>query len=148
MWRGRAEDRRSHRPLPAWTQIPSRGSRGARRDDARVAAAQKVSGGLCLGVAREVAADHPAIDFVGTDAAVFEATHGSSPTYAGRNRVSPTALMPPRGHRLDHLAEHAAARALEHAIAAVIRRGDKVTYDLKPTRTDRRRSARASSPTL
>jgi len=32
--------------------------------------------------------------------------------------------------------ESAAARALEHAIAAVIRTGDQVTYDLKPSRTD------------
>jgi isocitrate dehydrogenase (NAD+) len=146
----------------------------------------KFSDGLFLEVAREVAADYPAIDFqdciidnlcnqlitypedfevivlpnlygdivsdlcaamigglgvagganIGTDAAVFEATHGSSPTYAGTNRMNPTALMLSGVYMLDHLEETAAARALEHAIAGVIRAGDKVTYDLKPSRTD------------
>jgi isocitrate dehydrogenase (NAD+) len=37
---------------------------------------------------------------------------------------------------LDYLEELDAARRMENAIAAVIRRGDKVTYDLKPTRDD------------
>jgi isocitrate dehydrogenase (NAD+) len=73
---------------------------------------------------------------IGTSAAVFEATHGSAPTYAGSNRMNPTALMLSGVYMLDHLAEHAAARKLETAIATVIRRGEKVTYDLKPTRTD------------
>ena len=73
---------------------------------------------------------------IGTQAAVFEATHGSSPTYAGKNRMNPTAIMLSGVYMLDHLKETAAARALENAIAAVIRRGDKVTYDLKPSRTD------------
>lgn len=73
---------------------------------------------------------------IGTDAAVFEATHGSAPTYAGKNRMNPTALMLSGVYMLDHLKETAAARALENAIAAVIRKGDKVTYDLKASRTD------------
>jgi isocitrate dehydrogenase (NAD+) len=73
---------------------------------------------------------------IGTDAAVFEATHGSAPKYAGQNRMNPTALMLSGVYLLDHLQETAAARALEDAIAAVIRTGDKVTYDLKPSRTD------------
>lgn len=73
---------------------------------------------------------------IGTEAAVFEATHGSSPSYAGKNRMNPTAIMLSGVYMLDHLKETAAARAMENAIAAVIRRGDKVTYDLKPSRTD------------
>src|ERR687894_2276809 len=73
---------------------------------------------------------------IGTAAAVFEATHGSAPKYKGLNRVNPTALMLSGVYMLDHLEEAAAARALESAIAAVIRKGDKVTYDLKPSRTD------------
>ncbi len=73
---------------------------------------------------------------IGTEAAVFEATHGSSPTYAGKNRMNPTALMLSGVYMLDHLKETAAARALENALAAVIRKGEKVTYDLKPSRTD------------
>ena len=50
--------------------------------------------------------------------------------------MNPTALMLSGVYMLDHLGETAAARALESAIAAVIRRGDKVTYDLKPIRND------------
>jgi isocitrate dehydrogenase (NAD+) len=73
---------------------------------------------------------------IGTNAAVFEATHGSAPTYAGSNRMNPTALMLSGVYMLDHLSEHAAARRLQAAIATVIREGEKVTYDLKPTRTD------------
>jgi isocitrate dehydrogenase (NAD+) len=73
---------------------------------------------------------------IGTEAAVFEATHGSSPSYAGTNRMNPTALMLSGVYMLDHLKEHVAARALENAIAAVIRKGEKVTYDLKASRTD------------
>jgi isocitrate dehydrogenase (NAD+) len=73
---------------------------------------------------------------IGTEAAVFEATHGSSPSYAGKNRMNPTALMLSGVYLLYHLKETTAARALENAIAAVIRKGDKVTYDLKASRTD------------
>ena len=73
---------------------------------------------------------------IGTEAAVFEATHGSSPTYAGKNRMNPTALMLSGVYMLDHLKQTTAARALEQALATVIRKGDKVTYDLKPSRTD------------
>jgi len=146
----------------------------------------KFSDGLFVDVAREVAADYPAVEFhdciidnlcnqlitypedyevivlpnlygdivsdlcaamigglgvagganIGTEAAVFEATHGSSPSYAGCNRMNPTAIMLSGVYMLDHLQETAAARALQNAIAGVIRKGDKVTYDLKPSRTD------------
>jgi isocitrate dehydrogenase (NAD+) len=37
---------------------------------------------------------------------------------------------------LRHLDERDAADRMEAAIAEVIRRGDKVTYDLKPSRDD------------
>jgi isocitrate dehydrogenase (NAD+) len=73
---------------------------------------------------------------IGTQAAVFEATHGSAPKYAGQNRMNPTALMLSGVYMLDYLEEVEAARAMEDAIAAVIRKGEKVTYDLKPSRTD------------
>ncbi|HWC27283.1 MAG TPA: isocitrate/isopropylmalate family dehydrogenase [Solirubrobacteraceae bacterium] len=146
----------------------------------------KFSDGLFLDVAREVAADYPAIDFedliidnlcnrlitspedfevivlpnlygdivsdlaaamigglglagganIGTVAAVFEATHGSAPKYAGKNRMNPTALMLSGVYLLEHLGEADAARRMADAVAAVIRKGDKVTYDLKPTRDD------------
>jgi isocitrate dehydrogenase (NAD+) len=73
---------------------------------------------------------------IGTEAAVFEATHGSAPKYAGQNRMNPTALLLSGVYLLDYLGEREAAERMENALAAVIRRGEKVTYDLKPTRDD------------
>ena len=73
---------------------------------------------------------------IGTEAAMFEATHGSAPKYKGQNKVNPTALMLSGVLMLRHLGEQEAADRLEAAIAAVIRQGEKVTYDLKPRRDD------------
>src|SRR5215207_7537901 len=73
---------------------------------------------------------------IGTEAAMFEATHGSAPKYKGQNKVNPTALMLSGVLMLRHLGERDAADRLEAAIASVIRKGEKVTYDLKPTRDD------------
>ena len=72
---------------------------------------------------------------IGTEAAMFEATHGSAPKYKGQNRVNPTALMLSGVLMLRHLSEKDAADRLEAAIAEVIRKGEKVTYDLKPSAT-------------
>ncbi len=73
---------------------------------------------------------------IGTEAAMFEATHGSAPKYKGQNKVNPTALMVSGVLLLHHLGEDEAGDKLEAAIAAVIKQGDKVTYDLKPSRDD------------
>jgi isocitrate dehydrogenase (NAD+) len=73
---------------------------------------------------------------IGTEAAMFEATHGSAPKYKGQNKVNPTALMLSGVLMLRHLDERDAADRLEAAIAAVIKAGENVTYDLKPTRDD------------
>jgi isocitrate dehydrogenase (NAD+) len=73
---------------------------------------------------------------IGTHAAMFEATHGSAPKYKGQNKVNPTALMLSGVLMLRHLEEAQAADRMESAIAEVIRAGEKVTYDLKPTRDD------------
>jgi isocitrate dehydrogenase (NAD+) len=73
---------------------------------------------------------------IGTNGAVFEATHGSAPRYAGQNRVNPMALMLSGVLMLRHLKEQAAADALERAIAEVIREGKSVTYDMKADRND------------
>jgi isocitrate dehydrogenase (NAD+) len=73
---------------------------------------------------------------IGTHAAVFEATHGSAPKYKGLNKVNPTALMLSGVYMLEHLGEADAAARMERAIAEVIRKGEKVTYDLKPHRDD------------
>jgi isocitrate dehydrogenase (NAD+) len=73
---------------------------------------------------------------IGDEYAVFEATHGSAPKYKGQNKINPTALMLSGVMMLRHLGETEAADRLENAIADVIREGENVTYDLKPTRDD------------
>ena len=73
---------------------------------------------------------------IGPDAAVFEATHGSAPKYKGQNKVNPTAMILSGKLMLEHLGEDDAARRLEQAVAAVIAEGERVTYDMKPSRDD------------
>jgi isocitrate dehydrogenase (NAD+) len=73
---------------------------------------------------------------IGTNGAVFEATHGSAPKYKGLNKVNPMAVMLSGVLMLRHLDEVAAADALEGAIAGVIAEGKNVTYDLKERRDD------------
>ncbi|MGZ4619577.1 MAG: isocitrate/isopropylmalate dehydrogenase family protein [Frankiaceae bacterium] len=73
---------------------------------------------------------------IGTDAAVFEATHGSAPKYKGQNKVNPTAMILSGVLMLRHLGEDAAASRLEGAVAAVLGEGKNVTYDMKPERSD------------
>ncbi|MFC2020089.1 isocitrate/isopropylmalate dehydrogenase family protein [Chloroflexota bacterium] len=69
---------------------------------------------------------------IGDEAAVFEATHGSVPKYAGQNWVNPVALMLSGVMMLRYLGEAEAADSLEAAIAGVIAEGKSVTFDLKP----------------
>jgi len=73
---------------------------------------------------------------IGTEAAVFEATHGSAPKYKGQNKVNPTAMILSGALMLKHLGEDAAATHLEEAVAAVLGAGKSVTYDMKPDRND------------
>ena len=73
---------------------------------------------------------------IGTNGAVFEATHGSAPKYAGQNKVNPMAVMLSGVMMLRYLEEIEAADALEKAIANVIALGENVTYDLKERRDD------------
>jgi isocitrate dehydrogenase (NAD+) len=73
---------------------------------------------------------------VGDDYAVFEAVHGSAPKYKGQNKINPMALMLSGVMLLRHIDEREAADSLEGAIAEVIREGDQVTYDMKPSRDD------------
>jgi len=68
---------------------------------------------------------------IGDSAAIFEATHGSSPKYAGQNKVNPMAMMLSGVMMLRHLGETESADRLEKAIAAVIAEGKNVTYDLR-----------------
>ena len=73
---------------------------------------------------------------VGPGGAVFEATHGSAPKYKGQNKVNPTAMILSGKLMLEHLGERDAAQRLEEAVAGVIADGERVTYDLKPSRDD------------
>ncbi|MGQ0633753.1 MAG: isocitrate/isopropylmalate dehydrogenase family protein [Planctomycetaceae bacterium] len=73
---------------------------------------------------------------IGSDGAIFEATHGSAPKYTGQNKVNPTAVILSGKLMLEHLGEKAAAEKLERAVAAVIAEGKDVTYDMKADRND------------
>jgi isocitrate dehydrogenase (NAD+) len=73
---------------------------------------------------------------IGTNSAVFEATHGSAPKYTGQNKVNPMAVMLSGVLMLRHLEEVGAADAMEGAISRVIALGKDVTYDLKEKRGD------------
>ncbi len=73
---------------------------------------------------------------IGDDCAVFEPTHGSAPKYKGQNKVNPTATILSAVMMLHYLDEHEAAEKLDNAVAAVLKAGERVTYDLKPNRDD------------
>jgi isocitrate dehydrogenase (NAD+) len=73
---------------------------------------------------------------LGDEIAVFEATHGSAPKYAGKNKINPMAMMLSGVLMLRHLKEREAADRLESAIAETIREGRAVTYDMKARRDD------------
>ncbi|MDD4518202.1 MAG: isocitrate/isopropylmalate dehydrogenase family protein [Limnochordia bacterium] len=73
---------------------------------------------------------------IGKEMAVFEATHGSAPKYKGLNKVNPVALILSGVMMLRHMQEQEAADRLEQAVAAVIKEGKSVTYDMKPDPTD------------
>lgn len=67
---------------------------------------------------------------IGTEAAVFEAVHGSAPKYAGLDKANPTALILSGVLMLRHLGEQAAAERVETALREVVAEGKHTTYDL------------------
>ncbi len=73
---------------------------------------------------------------IGDKGAIFEATHGSAPKYAGQNKVNPCALILSAVLMLEYIGLQAEAQKLEKAVAAVIAEGKYVTYDLKDDRND------------
>lgn len=73
---------------------------------------------------------------IGDDYAVFEATHGSAPKYAGKNVINPSALILSGVMMLHYLGEDDAANNLEKAFAEIVAEGKDVTYDLKADRND------------
>jgi isocitrate dehydrogenase (NAD+) len=70
---------------------------------------------------------------IGTEAAVFEAVHGSAPKYAGLNKANPTALILSGALMLRHIGRPDAAERVENALREVIAEGRTTTYDLGGT---------------
>jgi len=64
------------------------------------------------------------------EVAIFEATHGTAPKYAGKDMINPGSLILSGVMMLRHLGWRDAADAIEHAIAKTIAQ-KKVTYDLE-----------------
>ena len=67
---------------------------------------------------------------VGDSVALFEATHGTAPKYAGLNRVNPGSLILSAGMMLEHLGWDEAARAIDRGLEGAVAAG-RVTYDLE-----------------
>ncbi len=66
---------------------------------------------------------------IGDRCAVFEATHGTAPKYAGLDKVNPSSLILSGAMMLDHMAWKEAADKIRRALQATIKDGI-VTYDL------------------
>ena len=67
---------------------------------------------------------------IGKSTAIFETVHGSAPKYAGKDKVNPAAAILAGVLMLQHLGEKRAAQRIEQAVAAVIKEGKNVTYDI------------------
>ena len=67
---------------------------------------------------------------IGTEAAIFEAVHGSAPDIAGRGIANPCALLLAAGQMLEHIGMNEHARRLRAAIRETVVAKDRVTPDL------------------
>ena len=67
---------------------------------------------------------------IGTDAAIFEAVHGSAPDIAGKGVANPCALLLGAAQMLDHLGLCEKAERLRAAIIATLEAKDSLTPDL------------------
>jgi isocitrate dehydrogenase (NAD+) len=67
---------------------------------------------------------------IGSEAAIFEAVHGSAPDIAGRGLANPCALLLGAAQMLDHLGQAPAAQRLRAAIRSTIVAKDRATPDL------------------
>ena len=68
---------------------------------------------------------------IGSDIAIFEATHGSAPDIAGKDIANPTAEILSAAMLLDHLGEGEAANRIRAAVKATLAEGKTVTGDVK-----------------
>ena len=67
---------------------------------------------------------------IGTDAAIFEAVHGTAPDIAGQGKANPCALLLGAAQMLDHLGMPEKASKLREAIVATLEAKDSMTPDL------------------
>ena len=65
---------------------------------------------------------------LGDEIAVFEATHGTAPKYAGQNKVNPGSLILSARMMLEHLGWQEAAALIDKGVCVAIA-AKKVTYD-------------------
>jgi isocitrate dehydrogenase len=66
---------------------------------------------------------------ISDECAVFEATHGTAPKYAGLDKVNPSSLILSGAMMLDHMGWTLAAEKIRDALQATVKDG-VVTYDL------------------
>jgi len=67
---------------------------------------------------------------IGDQAALFEATHGTAPKYAGQDKVNPSSVILSGVMMLEHLGWTEAADSIVNAISSTINKR-QVTYDLE-----------------
>ena len=68
---------------------------------------------------------------IGPEYAVFEATHGSAPKYAGKGLANPTALIMSAVMMLEHVGEAGAAARIRDAVRQVYAEGEVLTRDIR-----------------
>jgi len=66
---------------------------------------------------------------IGDNIAVFEATHGSAPKYAGMDKANPSSLILSGALMLEYLEWHEASSLIRNALEATVKQ-KIVTYDL------------------
>ena len=66
---------------------------------------------------------------MGDSVALFEATHGTAPKYAGQDKVNPSSVILSGVMMLEHLGWQEAADSIVRAMGVTIQQ-KKVTYDL------------------
>lgn len=69
---------------------------------------------------------------IGTNAAIFEAVHGSAPDIAGKDIANPSAIILASAMMLDYLGETEAANKIHNAISDTLKNPNEVTRDLNP----------------
>ena len=67
---------------------------------------------------------------VGTDIAMFEATHGTAPKHAGKDSINPGSLILSGVMMFEHMGWHEVARLITNGLQSTIAQ-KKVTYDLE-----------------